>query len=133
MQLDIISNENFGDMMMILYDSLTGNVARFTRKLPLKAIPITSDMVVDKDFILITFTTGLGKTPDTTKEFLATNHPYLKGIVASGNKNFGTYFAVSADEIASIYDVPILLKFELSGTPTDVNLFMEGLSNIEIY
>ena len=90
-------------------------------------------MVVEADFVLITFTTGLGKVSDTTRDFLETNHHYLKGIAASGNKNFGTYFAVAADEISKRYHVPIILKFELSGTPTDVNLFMEGLSKIETY
>lgn len=120
-------------MMMILYDSLTGNVARFMRKLPVKSTQITSDMVIDKDFVLITFTTGLGKIPDTTKEFLEINNQYLKGIASSGNKNFGAYFAVSADEISSMYHVPIISKFELSGTPNDVNIFMKGLNEIEAY
>ena len=119
--------------MIILYDSLTGNVARFTRKLPMEATQIANDMVVDKDFVLITFTTGLGKVPETTKEFLKANNQYLKGIAASGNKNFGTYFAVAADEISNLYHVPIISKFELSGTPTDVNIFMKGLSEIEAY
>lgn len=119
--------------MIILYDSLTGNVRRFTRKLPIESTQIANDMVVDKDFVLITFTTGLGKIPDTTKEFLKMNHPYLKGVVSSGNKNFGTYFAVAADEISRLYNVPIISKFELSGTPSDVNIFMKGLNEIEAY
>jgi len=120
-------------MMIILYDSLTGNVARFARKLPVEATQIASDMVIDKDYVLITFTTGLGKIPDTTKEFLEINNQYLKGIASSGNKNFGTYFAVAADEISRLYNVPIISKFELSGTPTDINLFMKGLNKIETH
>jgi len=119
--------------MMILYDSLTGNVDRFARKLSIETTRITNDRVVDKDFVLITFTTGLGKVPDTTKVFLETNNRYLKGIASSGNKNFGTYFAVAADQISKQYQVPIISKFELSGTPTDVNKFMKGLNEIEAY
>jgi len=126
-------NENRVIFVVILYDSLTGNVGRFVKKLPLEATPIRSDMVVDQGFVLITFTTGLGKVSDTTKAFLEVNHHYLKGIAASGNKNFGIYFAVAADEISRLYHVPIISKFELSGTPTDVKLFMEGLSEIEAY
>ena len=119
--------------MLILYDSLTGNVARFAKKLPLATTRITSDLIIAENFVLITFTTGLGRVPDTTTEFLTTNHQYLKGVATSGNKNFGTYYAVAADEIANEYEVPIISKFELAGTPTDVNLFMEGLSQIETH
>lgn len=122
-----------GDVMIIMYDSLTGNVARFTRKLPIEVTRITSHMVMNQDFVLITYTTGLGKVSDTTKAFLKTNNQYLKGIASSGNRNFGTYFAKAADEISRQYNVPIISKFELSGTPTDVDIFMKGLRRIETY
>lgn len=128
-----MKSTKFGDIMMILYDSLTGNVARFAKKLPRVTTKIGNDTRVDEDFILITFTTGLGKIPDTTKVFLEANKQYLKGIASSGNKNFGRYFAVAADEIARVHNVPIISKFELSGTPTDVNRFMKGLNEIEAY
>ena len=116
-----------------MYDSLTGNVARFIKKLPVSATQITADMQMSEAFILMTYTTGLGKIPEVTTLFLKTNHHLLRGVAASGNRNFGTYFAVSADQISKYYQVPILLKFELSGTPTDVLNFMEGLSKIEAH
>ena len=119
--------------MLVLYDSLTGNVARFVRKLPILAQPICEQMVVEQDFVLITYTTGLGKVPETTASFLAKNQAHLKGIASSGNKNFGTYYAVSADVIARTYGVPIVSKFELSGTQTDVSLFIERLMDIETH
>ena len=119
--------------MVIMYDSLTGNVARFVKKLPFVAVKITSEMVARDEFILITFTTGLGRIPDVTRGFLQNNHHLLKGVASSGNKNFGTYFAVAADEIAQTYNVPIISKFELAGTPTDVELFLKGLNEIETY
>ena len=129
----ILKIANFGEIMVILYDSLTGNVARFISKLPFEATKISSDMVVEEEFILITFTTGLGKISDVTREFLQSNHPLLKGVASSGNKNFGTYFAIAADEIAKMYNVPIISKFELAGTPTDVDIFLKGLNEIETY
>ncbi|MCL1990999.1 MAG: class Ib ribonucleoside-diphosphate reductase assembly flavoprotein NrdI [Defluviitaleaceae bacterium] len=116
--------------MLILYDSLTGNVGRFIKKLSVEATQITADMVVDQDFILITFTTSLGEVPDKTNTFLQKNHDHLKGVASSGNKNFGAYYGLAADKIAQKYRVQIVSKFELSGTATDVTLFMEGLSNI---
>lgn len=126
-------NENFGDRMVILYDSLTGNVARFVKKLPLETRKITEGLVMEEAFVLITFTTGLGKVPDTTASFLEVNHKHLKGVASSGNKNFGVYYAVAADEICETYHVPIVSKFELSGTQADVNLFMERLIEIETH
>lgn len=125
--------KKFGDIMIILYDSLTGNVLRFVRKLSIEATQIASDMSIYEDFVLITFTTGFGEVPGTTKAFLAKNHRHLKGIASSGNKNFGTNFAAAANKIASQYDVPIILTFELSGTPTDVELFTKGLNKIEAH
>jgi len=119
--------------MVIVYDSLTGNVARFIKKLPRPAIEITTDLVMKEDFVLITFTTGLGKVPEKTAAFLAVNQRYLKGVASSGNKNFGAYYALAADELATRYGVPIVSKFELSGTPTDVDLFMERLIDIEAH
>jgi len=119
--------------MKIMYDSLTKNVARFVKKLGLAATQITSEMVVEEGFVLVTFTTGLGQIPDTTQVFLRANGKYLRGVASSGNRNFGTYYALAADEVAKFYDVPIISKFELSGTPTDVAAFLKGLSEIEAY
>lgn len=119
--------------MTVLYDSLTGNVNRFINKLPVDAKKITTDMQVDEDFILITFTTGFGNVPETTRTFLEKNNRYLKAIACSGNKNWGDLYGACADVIAKMYQVPILHKFELSGTPTDVVKFMKGLETIEAH
>lgn len=119
--------------MLILFDSLTGNVGRFIKKLPVPATPIQPDMKIQEPFLLITYTTGLGKIPERTLEFLAQNHAFLKGISSSGNKNFGQYFALAADEISKEYGIPIVSKFELSGTSADVEAFMKGVNNIEAH
>ena len=126
-------NENFGESMVIMYDSLTGNTARFIHKLPFESIKITDDMIVDQEFVLVTFTTGLGSVPETTLTFLKRNNQYLRGISSGGNKNFGTNFAVAADDISKMYNVPIISKFELAGTPTDVDIFLKGLNKIETH
>ena len=119
--------------MNILYDSLTSNVRRFIKKLPVEARHIKDVVEVTEDYILITYTTGLGKIPDTTKDFLQLHSKHLRGVAASGNKNFGAYFAVSANQISETYGVPIISKFELSGTPTDIDRFMKGMNEIETY
>jgi protein involved in ribonucleotide reduction len=51
-------------------------------------------------------------------------------VSASGNRNWGASFAKSADTISSLYDVPVITKFELSGTGRDVDQFMSGVAAI---
>ena len=46
--------------MLVAYDSMTGNVKPFIHKLNMPAVQIGEDLVIDEDFILITYTTRLG-------------------------------------------------------------------------
>ena len=39
--------------------------------------------------------------------------------------NWGIYFGVAADKINEKYDIPILMKFELSGTSIQVKYFID--------
>ena len=119
--------------MLIVYDSRTGNVEKFVKKIDLPNIKIKPDLIVDRPFILITFTTGFGIVPETTIKFLEKNYIYLKGVAASGNLNWGNLFAHSADIISQKYNVPIIHKFELSGTQKDVEIFKERLHELEAY
>lgn len=106
--------------MLIAYDSRTGNVRRFVKKLGLPAVQIDEGMELDEPFILVTYTTGFGQAPDKVLSFLKHNYRSMKGVVASGNRNWGEGFARSADRISALYSVPVLGKFELSGTQRDV-------------
>ena|SRR5699024_767822 len=117
--------------MIVIYDSMTGNVERFVKKLGILCIQIQEGMMVKEDFILITYTTGFGCIPESVEQFLQHNYPYLRGVSASGNRNWGYNFAISADKISQQYNVPIISKFELSGTKNDVIRFMEGVRNLE--
>lgn len=119
--------------MLIVYDSLTGNVRRFVDKLGLPNLRIQDGLTVGEPFILITYTTGLGFVPDSTKQFLEDNSAHLIGVATSGNKNFGNYYALAADIIAKQYEVPVIHKFEFSGLPSDVELFMKGVKEHEIH
>lgn len=117
--------------MKIYYDSRTGNVKRFIHHLQnVQAVEIEEGMMATDPFILVTYTTGFGKIPDKTVSFLKTNYHLLQGVAASGNRNWGDNFAISADKIVKLYstdtyNIPILLKFELSGTKKDRDIFME--------
>ncbi|MEI7027119.1 class Ib ribonucleoside-diphosphate reductase assembly flavoprotein NrdI [Paenibacillus sp. y28] len=119
--------------MLIVYDSKTGNVKRFIGKLNMQAVPIDHEMIIDEPFVLVTYTTGFGQAPDKTLSFLKRNHQKLKGVSASGNRNWGEGFARSADRIADLYSVPVLSKFELAGTMKDVERFKQEVSAVASY
>ncbi|GIO44042.1 class Ib ribonucleoside-diphosphate reductase assembly flavoprotein NrdI [Paenibacillus apis] len=116
--------------MLIAYDSKTGNVRRFINKLKLPAVQIEETMTIDEPYVLVTYTTGFGQIPAKVSAFLEKNHSSLKGIAASGNKNWGQLFAHSADLISERYNVPVIGKFELSGTFGDVQRIKQEVDRI---
>ena len=119
--------------MLIAYDSKTGNVRRFINKLKLPSVQIEESMQIDQSFILVTYTTGFGQVPDKVMSFLKRNHEKMRGVSASGNRNWGDGFALSADRIAEMYGVPVISKFELSGTTRDVETFVQEVRAVASY
>ena len=116
--------------MLVVYDSLTGNVARFVDKLQLPSVRISERLIINKPFVLVTYTTGFGEVPSSTLEFLKRNNQRLIGVAVSGNRNWGQFFARSGDIISNMYNVPLIHKFELHGTPQDVVTFKEGVQRL---
>jgi len=114
--------------MLVAFDSRTGNVRKFVGKLSVRSVQIEENMTVEEPFVLVTYTTGFGNVPDKVLRFLQRNGSRLKGVAASGNRNWGHLFARSADTIAQMYGVPVLGKFELSGTANDVENFLKEMS-----
>jgi protein involved in ribonucleotide reduction len=117
--------------MLVVYDSLTGNVERFVNRLGMNICKIIPDLIINEPFALVTYTIGFGNVPKSTIEFLERNYAYLRAVASSGNKNWGVNYAKAADVITNKYNVPVLLKFELSGTANDEKLFIERLRHIE--
>lgn len=116
--------------MNVFYFSMVGNVRRFIAKTGLKACPI-GDYDVYAPFVLVTNTLGFGEVPAPVTDFLRRNGRWLAGVASSGNRNWGTNYGKAADSIAQEYGVPILLKFELSGTDDDVRIFTERMREID--
>ena len=54
----------------------------------------------------------------------------LRGVIGAGNRNFGQTYARAADVIAAKCGVPVLYKFELAGTPTDIARVRAGLDTL---
>jgi len=59
------------------------------------------------------------------------NRSLLRGVVASGNLNFGPDFCKAGDIVAAKCGVPYLYRFELMGTDHDVRRVQEGLEEFE--
>lgn len=127
---NLLSKEQEEVAILIVYDSKTGNVNRFVNKLGLDHVKVRPGLIVHEPFILITYTTGFGEVPETTLEFLESNHHLMVAVASSGNRVWGDKFANAANIISERYSVPILLKFELSGTTKDVEKFLQEASNL---
>ena len=52
----------------------------------------------------------------------------LRGVIASGKRNFGEWFACAGPLIADKCQVPVLYRFELAGTEADIDRVRTGLS-----
>lgn len=117
--------------MLVVYASKTGNVKRFVGKTGLETVQISEGLMVNEKCVIITYTTGFGAVPEEVTTFMKKNSKNVVGVVASGNRNWGDMFGASADKLSKQYGIPILMKFEMSGTNNDVEIFKEKLSNIE--
>ena len=122
--------------MFVYYDSKTGNVQRFIDKIKKERpewsfVKISGDMEISENGHLVTFTTNFGEIPDTTEKFLENenNRKYIKSVSSSGNMNWGTLFGKAADKIEQTYGIPVLMKFELSGTHVQVEYFIKSIEN----
>ena len=105
---------------MIYYLSRTGNVKYIVNKLGLPNTELTASTVVNEPYFLFTYTDGLGGVPSKVKEFLLVNYPHCKGVIVSGNSNFGVNnFCGAANKINQQYGIPIIHKIELRGFEKD--------------
>lgn len=104
---------------MIIYASRTGNVRYVCNNLDITCIDIKDVTHVNEDFFMFSYTDGIGVVPKEVSAFLEKNSSYLKGVIASGNTNFGRAFCLVADRISKEYNVPIIAKLDLRGTKSD--------------
>jgi len=122
---------------LVYFSSRSGNTARFVGCLGLPALRIPTlgdDMPCPVDpFVLVCPTyadgEGRGAVPKQVIHFL--NEPdrraLLRGVIAGGNRNFGPTFALAGDVISQKCNVPVLYRFELAGTETDIARVRAGL------
>lgn len=120
------------ETILIVYDSLTGNVQRFVNKLNgFNTVKLNDNLLVNEPFVLVTYTIGFGEVPKSTAKFLEGNHTFLRGVACSGNMTWGSNYGRSGKLISEKYNVSFLLRFELSGTDKDRETFIREVKNID--
>lgn len=117
---------------MIYFLSRTGNIQHIVNKLiNIKCVGLDSEMKVTSPYLLLTYTDKLGEIPEKVDDFLINNHSYCKGVIASGNSNFGiNYFCGSANKINEKYNIPIIHKIELRGYDSDLDIVRQAYKSI---
>jgi protein involved in ribonucleotide reduction len=123
---------------LIYFSSASNNTARFVAKLDAQAAriplyPSDAPLKATREFVLVVPTyggeEGRRSIPPQVIRFLndPDNRTLLRGVIAAGNTNFGTAYCLAGKKIAAKCDVPLMYKFELMGTPEDVERVNKGL------
>lgn len=117
---------------LVYFSNYSENTKRFVEKITDAGIriPIKSsdarNLIVDADYVLVVPTYGGGSEspaiPKSVKVFLnnPTNRGFLRGVIGTGNTNFGEHYCKAADMISAKTGVPIIARVELLGTLEDV-------------
>lgn len=125
--------------MITYFSSASGYTHRFVEKLGLPAtrIPlrprVDGMITISEPSVLIIPTYGAGPhtkaVPKQVIEFLniEANRKLIWGVIGAGNTNFGDAYAIAGDIVSNKLQVPILYRFEIMGTPEDVEVVREGV------
>lgn len=125
---------------IVFFSNVSGNTKRFVEKLDknLIQIPLKWDenmpLLVDKEYVIVIPTYGGGGSDNKTVpkpivKFLniETNRSLLRGVVGTGDTNFGSHYCKAADIVSAKTGAPLLYKLEITGTPDDVEQVKERL------
>lgn len=123
---------------LIYFSSASDNTHRFVEKLQISTTrlplrPSDEPVKADRPYVLVTPTygggEGAGAVPKQVIKFL--NNPHnralIRGVIATGNTNFGSGYCLAGDVIAQKCRTQVLYRLELMGTPEDVERVRQGL------
>ena len=137
---------------LVYFSSASENTARFVAgcrlqdeginvyRIPLRAAdPALNVRAADpalnvrEPYVIMVPTYGGGvvkkAVPIQVKRFLndPANREWIRGVIASGNTNFGEAYCAAGDIISAKCHVPYLYRYELMGTPEDTAAVRNGL------
>lgn len=123
---------------LVYFSSSSENTHRFIERLglPARRIPIDHHqrLEITEPFILLVPTWGNGgvggAVPLQVIRFLnlPRHRELIRGVIASGNRNFGAAFALAGNIISQKCQVPYLYRFELMGTGQDLDNVRKGVT-----
>lgn len=123
---------------LVYFSSQSENTHRFISRLglPARRIPLdgAQHLQVDRPYILVVPSygggTARGAVPKQVIQFLndEANRRLIRGVIAAGNRNFGTAFCMAGDIIAQKCQVPYLYRFELLGNADDIANVKSGVT-----
>jgi len=124
--------------LLVYFSSGTQNTQRFVTKTGLRAMQIACSMKSDllqitEPYVLVIPTyaggDGRGAVAKPVIRFLndSDNRGLIRGVIASGNRNFGETYCLAGTVISQKCSVPFLYRFELAGTEDDVRNVRNGL------
>ena len=127
---------------IVYFSNVSGNTKRFVEKLdvPSQRIPIRWEgdepFMARGEYVLVLPTYGGGNdshtVPKQVVQFLniRANRELMRGVVGTGNTNFGEHYCKAAEIVAAKVGVPLLYRVELLGTPYDVEQVTERLEKL---
>ena len=124
---------------LVYFSNYSENTKRFVEKLTDAGIRIplrpsdARNFSVDVEYVLVLPTYGGGSEspaiPKSVKVFLnnPANRDLLRGVIGTGNTNFGEHYCKAADMICDKTGVPLIARVEIMGTPEDIEVIKERL------
>ena len=124
---------------LVYFSNYSNNTHKFVEKFGSNAIRIpirpsdARNLVVADEYVLVVPTYGGGSEspaiPKAVKTFLnnPVNRDLLRGVIGTGNTNFGEHYCKAADMISAKTGVPVIARVEIMGTPEDIELIKQRL------
>lgn len=124
---------------IVYFSNYSENTKRFVEKLTDAGIRIPTkpsnarNFTVGREYVLVLPTYGGGNEapaiPKSVRIFLndPSNRDLLRGVIGTGNTNFGEHYCKAADMVCNKTGVPLIARVEIMGTAEDVTLIKERL------
>jgi protein involved in ribonucleotide reduction len=127
---------------IVYFSNVSENTKRFVEKLdlPSQRIPVRwngeEPFMAYGEYVLVLPTYGGGNDNNTVPKQVVRflniekNRKLMRGVIGTGNTNFGEHYCKAAEIVAAKVGVPLLYRVEVFGTPDDVQQVLERLEHL---